>query len=255
MTKKLFLVFCLIVFFSIPPVFGGEPVKLATLVWEPYIGPDMPNQGYVYELVAAAFKKGGYNTDIQYFPWARAVHLTETGRQDALFPEYYDSNREEKYVFSDPFPGGPVGFYKRKDNPISFAVDPKKDIKTVLKGLKQYSFGVVRGYINTKEFDAADYLKKDEANGDEMNLVKLFNKRIDMIFIDRYVAAHIIVRKFPHYMDQLEFMEPPLEEKKLYVAFSKQAPDYRQKLKAFNTGLKALEQDGTLEKIMMAHGF
>ena len=84
---------------------------------------------------------------------------------------------------------------------------------------------------------------------------KLFKGRIDFIFIDKYVAKHIIVTKYPHYLDELEFMEPPLEIKPLYIAFSKKAKDYDSKLKAFNSGLKKLEKDGSLTKIMEKHGF
>jgi ABC-type amino acid transport substrate-binding protein len=234
---------------------AGQTVTLATLEWEPYIGPNMDNNGYVYEIVAEAYKRSGVDVDIRFLPWARAVKTAETGKRDGLFPEYYDEGRLEKFVFSDSFPGGPVGLYKRIDNKISYAVDPQQRQTVALKALKQYRFGVVRGYVNTKAFDEATFLTKDVANSDETNLKKLFKGRIDFIFIDKYVAKHIIVRKYPHFLTELEFMEPPLEVKPLYIAFSKQAKDYQSKLKAFNDGLKKLREEGMLTKIMEKHGF
>jgi len=232
-----------------------KTISLATLEWEPYIGPSMTNNGYVHEIVVEALKRVGYKADIKYYPWARAVKLSEEGKCDGLFPEYYDEGRKPKYVFSDPYPGGPVGFYKQKKANIKFSVDPQKKQTEALKALQQYKFGVVRGYINTQEFDSADFLKKEEVVSDEQNLVKLFKGRIDLIFIDKYVAKHIIVKKYPHYMDELEFLEPPLEIKPLYIAFSTKAPDYEKKRSVFNEGLKLLEKDGAMKAILEKHGF
>lgn len=252
--RKFFLgiLFCLL---FVQVAIAGQVVTLASLEWEPYIGPNMDNNGYVHEIVSEAFKRSGINVDIRFLPWARAVKTAQTGKRDGLFPEYYDEGRLKDFVFSESFPGGPVGLYKRKDNKVKFTVDPQKNQTEALKALKQYRFGVVRGYINTKEFDEASFLTKDVANSDETNLKKLFKGRIDFIFIDKYVAKHIIVRKYPHFLSDLEFMEPPLEVKPLYIAFSKQAKDYQTKLKSFNDGLKKLREEGMLDKIMEKHGF
>ena len=252
--KKGFILVFFGLFFS-QVLFAGETVTLATLEWEPYIGPNMKSNGYVYEIVEQALKRSNIAVDIRFLPWARAVNTVQTGKRDGLFPEYYDEGRLADFVFSDSFPGGPVGLYKRKDNKISYSVDPQKYQTAALKALQQYKFGVVRGYVNTKEFDEATFLKKEEVNSDETNLKKLFKGRIDFIFIDKYVAKHIIVTKYPHYLGELEFMEPPLEVKPLYIAFSKKAKDYESKLKSFNSGLKLLEKDGSLTKIMEKHGF
>jgi ABC-type amino acid transport substrate-binding protein len=246
------ILFCLMI---AQVAYSGQTVTLATLEWEPYIGPNMDNNGYVHEIVAEAYKRSGINVDIRFLPWARAVKTAETGKRDGLFPEYYDESRLEKFVFSDSFPGGPVGLYKRKDNKVSFAVDPQKRQTEALRALKKYRFGVVRDYVNTKEFDNATFLTKDVAKSDETNLKKLFKGRIDFIFIDKYVAKHIIVRKYPHFLSELEFMEPPLEVKPLYIAFSKKAKDYQNKLNAFNKGLKKLREEGMLDKILEKHGF
>jgi len=252
--KKIFV--CILFYLLLSQVvFAGETVTLATLEWEPYIGPNMDQKGYVYEIVAEAYKRSGINVDIRFLPWARAVNTAKTGKRDGLFPEYYDEGRLQDFVFSESFPGGPVGLYKRKDNKISYTVDPQKKQTEALKALKQYRFGVVRGYVNTKEFDEATFLTKDAAKSDETNLKKLFKGRIDFIFIDKYVAKHIIVRKYPHFLSELEFMEPPLEVKPLYIAFSKKAKNYQKKLKSFNEGLKKLREEGTLDAIMQKHGF
>ena len=138
-------------------VFAGQTLTLATLEWEPYIGPNMKNNGYVFEIVEQALKRSNITVDIRFFPWARAVNTAQSGKRDGLFPEYYDEGRLANFVFSDSFPGGPVGLYKRKNNKIAYSVDPQKHQTEALKALEKYKFGVVRGYVNTKEFDAASF--------------------------------------------------------------------------------------------------
>lgn len=238
LNKLLMSAFFILMCFSL---IAEETVTLASLDWEPYIGEKLPNNGYVAQIAVEAFKTQGFKVKIDYLPWARAVAMSTSGEYDGLFPEYYDETRKGDFVFSDSFKGGPLGFMKRKSSNITF----KK-----LEDLKQYTIGTVRGYVNTTEFDSAKYLKKEEVVDDETNIKKLNGNRIDLIVIDKYVAYYIISTKFPKYREELEFMTPALEEKPLYIAFSKKAKDYDKKLKAFNAGLKEIQKNGTLAKIL-----
>jgi polar amino acid transport system substrate-binding protein len=232
-----------------------KKVTLTTLDWEPYIGEALPGKGYVYEIVSEAFQRAGYQVEIRFSPWARAVAEAESGKADGLFPEYYDENRRANFVYSKSFPGGPVGFLARKESKITFPADPQKELTKALYGMKQYSFGVVRDYINTKEFDDAVFLQKDESISDEQNIQKLLLKRTDLIYIDKLVAQYLIRTKFPKFANELEFLEPPLEVKPLYIVFSKKAPDYEKKLLDFNEGLSKLQKAGTIKAIMKKYGF
>lgn len=232
-----------------------KKVVLNTLDWEPYIGEKLPGKGYVYEIVNEAFKSMGYQVEIRFVPWARAVDEGETGHVDGIFPEYMDEGRLASFVYSASYPGGPLGFLARKDSKISIPGDLQKDQTRTLQGMKQYSFGVVRDYVNTKEFDGASFLKKDVADSDEQNIRKLQAKRSDLIVIDKFVAQYLIKTKLPQAASELEFLEPPLEVKPLYVLFSKKTPGAAQKLKDFNEGLAKLQKAGTIKTILKTHGF
>src|SRR5688500_15785549 len=73
------------------PAAAAEPVvRLASLEWEPYIGPRLPDQGYAAALVRAAFADQGMKVEISFYPWARALHLARTGAVDGLMPEYFN---------------------------------------------------------------------------------------------------------------------------------------------------------------------
>lgn len=221
-------------------------VRLASLEWEPYIGPRLPDQGYVAALIRAAYAEQGVQVEIVFYPWARALHLARTGAVDGLAPEYFNPSREAEFAYSAAFPGGPLVLYKRRADTIAFAADPLQQQEAALRGLATRRFGVVRGYLNTPVFDAADYLFKEEANDDATNLRKLVYGRIDLAVIDRRVAEHLIRTDYPAYRRTIEPMSPPLADIPLYIAFSRRSPRQAEALAAFDRGLEALRADGRL---------
>ncbi|MDY0162608.1 ABC transporter substrate-binding protein [Desulfobotulus sp.] len=242
------LLISLFLFFCLPlPAFSGEALKGATLNWEPYIGVNMPREGYVAEVVREALSAGGgYTLDIQYMPWARVVAMTKAGQFDLYFPEYYAEELKKDFLISDAFPGGPLVFFRKKGSQISY---------TKLQDLRSYKIGVVRGYVNTPEFDAATYLTKEEVTEDLHNFLKLLAGRIDLVVADQYVGLHLLRTQLPDRSQEVEILSPPLGNNDLYVCFPKKIQDAEKKLKAFNRGLKMLKESGRIQEIMASHGF
>jgi len=242
--KKYMIIFALILCSATAN--AGQKITLSTLDWEPYIGKEIKNNGYVAVLVKEAFKRGGLEADFQFDQWSRVVGLAKGGKVDGYFPEYYSEAVKEYAVFSDPFPGGPIGFFKLKGKDISY--DGLED----LKGLK---IGTVQGYVNTKKFDEAGYLKKDAAKDDLTNFKKLAAGRLDLVVADKFVGLSLIKKHMPDKAGQIEFMAKPLEEKDLFVCISNKVDNADAKLKAFNEGLKQMKADGTIDKILTEYGF
>lgn len=228
------------------PVSAAQNLTLATLDWEPYIGQSMPEQGYVAALVKQAYATAGYEVKYEFMPWARVVALAKNGETDGYLPEYYAESLKTDFLVSDPFPGGPLGFFKRKADAISF---------TTLQDLQKYKIGVVRDYVNTEEFDKATFLQKEEANDDITNLRKLAGNRLDLVVIDKYVGMYLIQKEMSDKAGELEFVSPALEEKSLYLCISKKTADAEAKIKAFNDGLKAMKDSGDLAALMKRNGF
>jgi len=231
------------------PAAAKPVVRLATLDWEPYIGQKLPDQGYTAALIREAFKDQGWDVKIEFYPWARALHLAKTGELDGLMPEYFNSSRKNEFVYSFPFRGGPLVLFKRKEDAFKFSTDPVKDQDRALRALKDKRFGVVRGYLNTPVFDAAFYLKKDEASDDATNLRKLVYKRIDFAVIDQRVAEYLIRTQYPDYAGKLEPMQPALADNPLYIAFSLKAPNHNAARAAFDRGLSRMQKDGRVDAL------
>lgn len=224
-----------------PLCLQAKSVKLASTEWPPYSSASLNSGGFTTAIVTAAFIASGYEVKVQFLPWARVLTTTEAGEVDGMFPSYYAPQRESYAVFSDFFASGPVVLFKKKSSDVTF--DTYDD-------LKPYSIGVVRGYVNGEEFDARTDLKKMEANNDKANFAKLINDRLDLVVADKWVGADILQSSFPADKDQIDFLPKMLDDKKLYVAFSKAAPDHTQKLKDFNDGLRKIRDNGTYDEIM-----
>ncbi|WDP91688.1 MAG: transporter substrate-binding domain-containing protein [Desulfobacter sp.] len=244
MMKRFFMALFLILVFT--TAHAGDKIVLATLDWEPYVGQNMKNQGYVAEVVKEAFKRSGMEVEIQFHQWSRVVGLAKAGKVDGYFPEYLSDEVKKYAAFSIPMPGGPLGFFKRSDTDISYQA---------LQDLKGKKIGVVKGYVNTKEFDDAGYLTKDPAKDDLTNFKKLLAGRLDLLVADKFVGTHLMKTSMPDKAASVEFMSPPLAEPDLYVCISNKAKAHADKLKAFNAGLEQIKADGTLDNILKSHGF
>ncbi len=233
-----------------------ELVSLVAGEYPPYIGAGLPDKGYVFELVQEAFKRRGYHTRIQFYPWARATMMASQGEVDGLIPAHDDNKPEQSasFVYSNPFPGGITGLLKRKSLQAGYSKEESKDQAALFKSLKPYRFGAVRSGVSLPAFDEAQFLGKEMSNGDLQNLDKLEAERIDFALIDKYSAADQMVGQRPHLIGKLEFMTPPLAQRDFYVAFSPKGGRHVQLAAAFNQGLDEMTRDGGLAKILEKHG-
>lgn len=248
MLRRNFFIVCsaiIICIFSVNAK-AANTVKLNTLDWEPYIGEKLAGKGFVATIVDEAYAVSGYTVQFSFFPWVRAKDSARHGKADGCVPEYYLAEDNNDFLISDPFPGGPLGFFKRKGHTITYST---------LEDLKPFKIGVVRGYVNADAFDKAVYLQKEEANDDISNLRKLLAGRLDLVVMDKFVGLYLMQQEIPDKIGEVEFVSPVLEEKTLHVLISKKVEDAEAKMKAFNDGLKTLKDSGRLEALMKNSGF
>lgn len=235
---------CLLLLCCVPALCAGgaaraNDVVVATLEWEPYVGSGLPDNGYVGRVVREAFARSGLTVRFLFLPWPRVLDKARHADVDAYGPEYDAPALHERFAVSDPFPGGPLGFFTRADAGISSS---RQD-------LGGYSIAVVRGYVNTPELDSASGPERQEVPSDELGLLMLMNRRVDLLVADRLVGERLLRRLHPGRFGEVVFLEPPLAEKTLHLCFPLERPDHARLLAAFNAGLRALRDDGTLAKL------
>lgn len=248
MKHHFIFIVCLVILLTLPAAGTAREVTLASVDWKPYAARDLPNYGFTAEIIAAAFDRAGHTARFEFYPWKRAMMVVRHGETDALFSAYPSDERVRTYAVSAPYAHSPLVLCAVKGNNIEY---------TTLRDLAPYRLGVVDGYVNTPEFDAADYLKKDPVTSDQLNLKKLIRGRLDAVVIDKYVAIHIFKNDpaLDGDLSTIYFVSPPLATRPLHVMFSRAIPDHEAILDDFNRGLEAIEADGTIDEILRRHGF
>jgi polar amino acid transport system substrate-binding protein len=223
------------------PAASAREVTMLTLNWAPHYGEDLPEQGLTTALVKAAFRAGGHNAGIQFVPWSRALKEVEEGKADVVMGAYYNEERTTKYYYSDIIYELNVGLIARPGI--------GKTQYASLRELSEYSIGVSRGFANSEEFDAAQYLNKDVASTPLLNIRKLFRGRIDMAVMN-YDLFRYEARKEGHCLSSVTFVDPPLSTQGLYVMASRNIADGDQLMQDFNNGLSAIRASGEFDRIV-----
>ena len=231
---------------SSSPLALAADYKLTSLDWPPYTAEKLPAQGASSAVVIEAFKAADSKVTISFFPWSRAVNMAKTNDgYIAYFPEYYSTANEADFYYSDPIGVGPLVFIEPADAPVTW------DSYDSLKGKK---IGVVRDYVNTDELDsriASKALTADVASDDAKNILKLASGRIDVAVIDLNVFNYLVKNDtaVKAVAGRLKVNPKPLEDKKLYVCFKKNAAG-EQAMKVFNEGLKRVDSEAIMKKMM-----
>lgn len=227
---------------------AAEELNLASTEWRPYAGEELLNHGFTSEIIEKALAKVGYSVRFVFLPWKRAMEETVQGRRDALYSAYYSKERDINYAISESYAESRIVLCARKDSPIGYQN---------LRDLIPYKIGVVKGYVNSEEFDNADYLNKDYAVSDLINLKKLLARRIDLVVIDRFVAIYLLKNhsSIEGDLGSVRFLDPPLGTKTIHVMFSKAKPNFTRRVSDFNRGLTMIKEDGTYKAVLEKHGF
>jgi polar amino acid transport system substrate-binding protein len=223
-----------------------KTARLASIEYPPYTSDKLKNGGYLTEIIVEAFKIEGYQIEITYLPWARALRLTQEGQYDGLTDMWYREKREKWFIFSPPISANEVVFFKRKGYPFAF---------TSYENLKPFRIGVVRGYANPPEFEKErPVLQVQEVTDEFINLKKLIRGRIDLAIMDKRLGIYTLASKLPDYIDYIEPSETVLKHDPLHVGFSRMVNGIQLKVEAFKRGLEKIKKNGTVDKIIVRHG-
>ena len=71
-------------------------------------------RGFDFEVATAAFELLGYEVDIEFLPWKRALAYARLGKVAGILTCAYTKERAEFMAFSDPISVFINGFYARK---------------------------------------------------------------------------------------------------------------------------------------------
>lgn len=216
---------------------AAEPVKtlqLASLEWMPFSGATLPDDGLSGAVIAEVEKRLGNSVKVQFFAWKDAIAKVEADAGFAgYFPVYYTAERAEmKCYLSQPIGKSETGIGYLKESPIQW----KKPAD-----LASLKIGVVEGYANSAEFDAAVKQGRQSielTSSDTNNVRKLVTKKIPGIVIDKQVLRFLTMRSSAK--DSVMFSEHLLTENTLHVCF-RRSPVGKALQEAFDSELKKVD--------------
>ena len=240
------LVLTLVVAFALTaPSLRAETIRTTTTNWAPYYDPSLKGGGVVTRIAKAAFAAAGHEMTVTFLPWKRVMWKTERGDFDAVMGAYYSKERDETFMFSDPFYDVVVGIMGWKDQGIT-RYDSLKD-------LKDYSIGYNDGWVYGEAFESADYLEKDSAYDQTRSVRKFFAGRVDMVAMARNIFSHEVSKLPEASLKDVVFLDPPLMVGALHIMFSPKLENAESLRQDFNAGLAQIREDGTYDKIVSEH--
>jgi len=209
-------------------------IQLASLEWMPFSGATLPGDGLSGTVVAEVEKRLGNNVKVKYFEWKETVAKGESDPEYAgYFPVYYTAERaESKCYLSQPIGKSETGIGYLKETPVLWK-------KT--SDLAAFKIGVVEGYANSAEFDAAVKQGKqpvEVVSSDTNNVRKLVGKKVPGIVIDRLVLRYLTLHTGAR--DSVMFSDHLLTESTLHVCF-RRTPAGKAMQEAFDAELKQVD--------------
>ena len=245
--KKMFLAIYFTFLVTLSQNAWTQKIRMVSTDWEPFYSSKLENGGVVAELVQAAFLEGSHESSLSWYPWARAMQMVEHGAADVVMGAYYSKERARIFNYSEPFFSVDVGLIALK----SLGIDKYKE----LQALEPYNFGVMRGWVYTRKFDTADFLKKQILVNQTFAVRMLFAKRVDIVAASIQVFKHEASLLMDTKGQDIVVLSPLLDSKPLYLMFSKTIPNSLELVKSFNLGMARIRADDTFQKILDKHGF
>lgn len=211
-----------------------DVIRLATLEWMPYTGKLLPSDGVSTATISEVAKQMGRSIKVDYFVWKDAVATGESAPSfSGYYPVYYTEERaKSKCYLSASIGKSTTGIAYMKEAPVQWKS---------LADLASWKIGVVDGYSNGEQFDAAvrsGAQPVDPSSSDTVSIKKLISKKVPAIVIDkstlRYMTRKTAVR------DSIVFDERPLVQQDLHICF-KRTPAGKAAQEAFDAALKKVD--------------
>ena len=196
----------------------SQTIRLASLVWLPYVGPELPQNGLSAAIADVAASTFGQRIQVDYFPWARAMKVgIRLPEYDGYFPAYYTEDRVRECHFTDSLGKSVLGLAFVKSRPLQW---------NTLTDLNNKNIGIVHGYSNGEAFDkhVKDGKQKfDLSATDVSNIKKLLGHRIDAAVIDKAVLRYLLATdpRLAGAGDLVDFHDKPLAELTLHICFKR----------------------------------
>lgn len=192
--------------------------------------PEEGLEGFDVDLLRVAFAHSGVEVKIDYYPWARALHLASLGEADGLCSCSYAKERETVFHYSIPMGKVAIGIFSA---PQSGA--PARS----LEAMRGQRVAVVRQYALRQDLAGLN-VEIEQVDNETQGLSMMMLGRVEHFYAYRDPVLYMLQRsgRFP----APHFAETSVSP--YYACFSKRRPQGRILLELFNKGLAELQKSG-----------
>lgn len=223
-----------------PALAAPRHLVLVASEYPPYTSEGLAHGGPMSEITVTALRKAGYEVQVRFLPWARALRLAEQGLVDGLLAVWRSPARERVFLFSEPVIANRIMLCGRDGAmPVRYEGPAM---------LRRYTVGVVRGYANPPALEESG-ARLEPVTDDLQNLRKLVAGRVDLIVIDGRVQRYLVGRHLPEAGVHIRCLQPPLQEPPLHLVVARSVPGASEVVQAFDTQLELLLQSGEYARI------
>ena len=162
----------------------------------------------------------GYRVVAKPLPWARAKHLTQTGKADGLFLAANLAGRDKWATLSKPLGYGVFGAFYHVDRP---------DQQTFIASIRIGQYDKI-----LSSYPPEDMLMVATAH---QGFKLLINKRIDRFIMSESYGRYLLDTELVKYNKKLRFDTNLIEKRTIHIAFSKNHPSSLQALSIVNEAI------------------
>lgn len=220
----------------------SETLKLTTVDWQPFYGHNLPEKGFFSVIAREAFKHAGYEIEIEFQPWKRALESTKKGQFDGLLGAYFNKDRTEYLIYTDEV-------FENRD--VFIGKNKQLVAYQDLSELKTYRIGTIRASAYSDELKDKGFTVVD-VNDDMQSLRMLLKDRIDLVLMSQTHFQYLLEQDLELFAnrDQLSILDKPFRTYSLYCPIRKSRKDSKEIVSRFNDALNDIKKNGTFDKIL-----
>ncbi len=253
MMKKLYLiglgVFTLVMLSIASPAIAKEkpPLVICGTTWGKLSGPDLPNKGFVADLVMRVFSHAGYKVEYKIVPWARCIGGAKKMQYDIVASAWHSESVDADYDYMDDILLDTINFVVLEGSPFkdgnfnSFYGEKVAIVRDVT-GIEK----MLSGHEQIKIVRTASLRK----------LVRmLVGERFSAIVNDPVSLNEALKEEGLRDTYKLIALNPPLKKNIQAPIISKSHPNKDQIILDFNKSFRELVEKGLYEELIKLHNF
>jgi len=186
-------------------------------------------EGYDVDILRIAFAQVGVDVWIDYYPWARALHLASQGEADGLCSCSHQPERDALFYFSIPMGEVAIGIFSNAAGPVARSLDE----------LAEKRVAVIRRYALNNDLSGRA-IEIETVDSEAQTIAMLQAGRVDHVYAYRDPVIYAIQQsgrlQVPHFV--LTTVSP------YFACFSKRSPRGEALHRLFNQGLAEIQRLG-----------